>query len=49
MNSYVWAVWAAQAAMEKSGFEFSWATFGGGSFQFFMAQKNLNFFQKYAL
>ena len=40
MNSSVWAVWAAQGSKEKkSGFEFFWATFEGGFFNFLKAKK----------
>ena len=31
MNFSVWAIWAAQGSRKKSGFEFFWATFEGGS------------------
>jgi hypothetical protein len=41
MNSSVWVVWAAQAVKKKSGFEFFWATFEGGFFNFLLAKKNL--------
>ena len=35
----VWAVLAAQAVKEKSGFELFWATFEGGFFNFLWAKR----------
>ena len=39
MNSSIWAVWAAQGSKEKSRFEFFWAIFEGGFFNFWWAKK----------
>ena len=39
MNSSVWAIWAELAVRKKSGFEFSWATFEGGFFNFLWEKK----------
>ena len=42
MNSCVWVVWAAQAVGgKKSRFEFFWATFKGGFFNFLWAKNKL--------
>ena len=43
MNSSVWAIWAAQAVRQKSGFELFWASFEG----VFLGRKNLKFLRKY--
>ena len=41
MNSFVWAVWAAQAERKKSGFELLRATFEGSFSNLLRAKKIL--------